>query len=371
MTTEDKQKRLSQIEEAIAKITNKEANLYFMIVDTKGNPNGAVEYVYSLAYGMKEEGYNVTMLHQEKEFIGVGEWLGKKYADLPHKNVETENVEISVSDFLFIPEFLSSVLGQIKKIPCKKIGILCNKLYLTDVFPFQGSWTNLDVRDIITSTEHNKEFLNVNFPDVKVHVIPPVMMPCFRQVEGKLQKPTVNAIIKSPTDLNYIVKTFVWKYPKYAWVSFKDLRGFPQETMSDMLRDSAITIWVDRDTNFGYPVVESVKCGSITVALVPNEPKAWMIDKEDDGALTKSVLWATTLDEIVDLVAAIIDKWVRDDVPAGVYENQKQLAESYSGEEFEYNIKNILIRDIIDKRSEALKEVYGQLSAAEVEDSKE
>lgn len=370
MTEQQKTERLNEIKGAIEKIENKKCNMYFMVADSKGMPNGAIEYVYSLAYGLKEAGYNVTMLHQEKEFIGVGEWLGPKYDELPHKNVELDNVMISTSDFVFIPDFFTSVLGQLKKIHCKKVPILCNKFYLTDVLPFTANWQNLDVRDVITNTDANKDFLERYFPGLKVHVVNPVISACFRTVEGKLQKPTVNVIAKTPSELNYITKTFYWKYPSYRWVSFKDLRGFPQEVMSDMLRDSAVTVWADRESNFGYPAVEAVKCGTLVVGLIPNEPKEWMIQGKDDRVLTDNILWAETLDDVCDLVAAIIDKWLRNGVPANAYENQQPLAERYTAEEFTANIKNVLIKDIIDVRCNSFKEVYGQLSAVAV-DNKE
>ena len=66
------------------------------------------------------------MIHNEKDFIGVGDWLGEEYANLPHANVEKENVSISASDFLFIPEIFANVMMQTKKLPCKRVILVQN-----------------------------------------------------------------------------------------------------------------------------------------------------------------------------------------------------------------------------------------------------
>ena len=54
------------------------------MADTKGNASGSLAYIYELASGLQDMGYNVGMLHSEEDFVGVNEWLGEKYAELPH-----------------------------------------------------------------------------------------------------------------------------------------------------------------------------------------------------------------------------------------------------------------------------------------------
>ena len=94
----NKDEMLKVVEENIQKMENKDFNIFFFVIDTKGNPSGSLEYIYRTALTLKELGYKVSMLHQEEEFIGVREWLGDAPADLPHLNIEKENVEISACD---------------------------------------------------------------------------------------------------------------------------------------------------------------------------------------------------------------------------------------------------------------------------------
>ena len=100
----EENKRVKELEEAIEKIENKESNLYFFVYDTKGVPAGSLAYIYETALYLYEKGYNVKMVHAEKEdFVGVRSWLGDKYADLPHFNNGTDKLTVGPADFIFIP----------------------------------------------------------------------------------------------------------------------------------------------------------------------------------------------------------------------------------------------------------------------------
>ena len=98
-----KQEMLRIVDENISRLKNKDFNLYFFVLDTKGNPTSSLEYIYQTALVLHKKGYNVSLLHQENDFVGVRDWLGDEYANLPHLNIEKDNVEITPSDFIFIP----------------------------------------------------------------------------------------------------------------------------------------------------------------------------------------------------------------------------------------------------------------------------
>ena len=71
---------LNKIKEEIKKSEDKDFNVYFYVIDTKGVPSGSLLYIYKMADILREMGYKVTMLHNEKDFIGIGQWAEKKYA---------------------------------------------------------------------------------------------------------------------------------------------------------------------------------------------------------------------------------------------------------------------------------------------------
>ena len=76
-------KVIENIEKRFQKLIRKKTESSFFVIDTKGVPSGSLEYIYNLALILKEEGYDVSMLHTEEEFVGVGAWLDERYANLP------------------------------------------------------------------------------------------------------------------------------------------------------------------------------------------------------------------------------------------------------------------------------------------------
>lgn len=346
-----KDEMLRIVEENISRLENKDFNLYFFVLDTKGNPSSSLEYIYQTAFVLKNKGYNVTLLHQEKDFIGVGEWLGEKYANLPHLNIEQDNVEITPSDFIFIPEIFSNVMMQTKKLPCKRVVIIQNYNHITEFMPVSQTYDNLNITDAIITTKIQEKKVKDLFPTVRTHIVSPSIKKMFR--ENILPKKLiVNVVCKDQSIVNQIIKPFYWKNDLYKWVTFRDLRGVTQEVFAEALRESAFTIWVDDTTNFGYTLLEALRCGGLVLAKVPNNPSDWMFDGED---LTKSVLWFDNVDEIPEIIASLVRTWTLDKVPTEVYEEQRKFNTLYSEETQEKEIENVYIKGLIERRLNEFK----------------
>lgn len=321
---------IPRIQSEIEKINKKENNIYFFVIDTKGNPSGSLEYIYKLAKILKQEEYNVTMLYQEDEFVGVRDWLGDEYADLPHEDISKENVSVSPSDILFIPELFSNIMTQTKKLPCKRIVILQNYDYILEQMPMSVQWGDLGIMEAITNTDVNADLVKDIFPYVKTTTIDPYIDGIFGQT-NEPKKLIVNIIAKDQRDINRIIKPFYWKYPLYKWVSFRDLRGFPKETFAKCLRESVITIWADETTNFGYSALEALKCGNIVLAKTPQQEQKWMVEK-DSLNLKNCCVWFDSFHEIHKMIASVIRSWITDNVPNVLEENSKEVLSLYSEE---------------------------------------
>lgn len=347
-----KTEMLRIVEENITRLKDKDFNLYFFVLDTKGNPTSSLEYIYQTAYVLKNKGYNVTLLHQEKDFVGVGDWLGEEYANLLHANIETDNVEITPSDFLFIPEIFANVMMQTKKLPCKRVVLVQNYTHITEFMPVSQTYENLNITDVITTTKVQEVKIKELFPTVRTHIVSPSIKKIFRKnVEPK--KLIVNVISKDQSITNQIVKPFYWRNDLYKWVSFRDLRGVTQEVFADALREAAITIWVDDVTNFGYTLLESLRCGGVVLAKVPNTPSDWMIE---NGELTNSILWFDHVDEIPNLVSLLVRSWTLDNIPDAVYENQSKFDELYSEETQANEIEEVYVKGLIERRLKEFEE---------------
>lgn len=347
----------TRIEEQISKIDNKDFTLYFYVIDTKGVPSGSLSYIYDIAFGLKEMGYNVGMMHNEEEFIGVEEWLGKEYAELPHFNVVKSSIDVSPSDILFIPEVYSNVMTATKKLPCLRVAILQSFDRLTEFIPFGAAWGDLGILKAITTTEANANRLKTYFPYVNVDVISPKISTVFTNDEG-MKKLIVNVVTKESSDVNKIVKPFFWQYPMYKWVAFRDLRGLSKEEFSKALQEAAITVWVDDSTDFGYVPLEAMKCGSIVVGKVPNVMPEWMIDDDEttDGNLTNSGIWVENLASLPSVIASVIRTWTMDEIPEEIYESSKELTSKYTNSKQLQDIKKTIVDGLINgRRSEFVK----------------
>lgn len=347
-----KSEMLNIVNENISRIENKDFNLYFFVIDTKGNPTSTLEYIYQTAYVLKNKGYKVTILHQDKDFIGVGDWLGSEYAELPHANIETDNVEITPSDFIFIPEIFANVMMQTKKLPCKRVVIIQNYNHITEFMPVSQTFENLNITDAIVTTANQENIIKEWFPTVRTHIVSPSVKSKFKN-DNKNKKMIINVISKDQSIVNQIVKPFYWKNPLYKWVSFRDLRGLNQDVFAEALREAAITIWVDDTTNFGLTLLESLRSGGLVLAKTPNNPSDWMIE---NNYLTQSVLWFNNIDDISHMLASAVRSWTMDAIPEDVYIEQNKFNNLYSEETQEKEIEQVYINGLINRRLNEFKE---------------
>ena len=159
---------LKNIGEAIDKIKNKECKIVFLSPDTKGTARASVAYIYRQAMTLKNNGYNVSILHEKNDYKligdengnGVGDWLGEEYAKLPHASIESQNLNISPADFIIIPEIFANIMDQVKGFPCKKVVFSQSYDYLLELLQIGKRW-NVDYgfNDVITTSEKHSEFV--------------------------------------------------------------------------------------------------------------------------------------------------------------------------------------------------------------------
>lgn len=367
---------VQRIETEIGKLKDKSFKVLFYVPDAKNNATGYISYIYQMALTLQQLGYNVKMLYQldneytaeelkkldlenqpiddNRIFVGVTESLGEKYATLEHANIQNEELEVSPSDFLIIPEVYSSVMNQTKKLSCKRIVLTQNYNYLTDFIQVGVSWANFGITDTITSCLNQAELVNSVFPYVKTKVLTPYI-PSYFYEGNEPKKLIVNIITKSQKDANKIIKPFYWKYPMYKWVSFRDLRSYPREMFADYLREGAITIWVDSDTQFGYAPLEAIKSGNIVIGKIPELIPEWMLS-EDKTQLLDNGIWFNDINSVHKIIADVIRTWINDDIPSEITDTMKETAKKYSFDEYKLNLNN-LINSYIDERVKEFEEV--------------
>lgn len=368
-----------RINEAIKNCENNKFKLFFFIVDCKNIPNSNMLYIYNIAKTLYESGYDVNMLYQmdneystyqlkelerkdkfidnNRVFVGVREWLGDAYADIPHINISKNNWSVSPSDFLFIPEAFSSLMYQTYKYkaPCRRYVILQNYSYVTDFIPLGVEWKDYGIFDAICSTEKQSEMIKNVFPYMRTRILNPCISDCFRESITP-QKLYINIIAKNQSDVGELIRTFYWKYPVYKFISFKDVRNLSREAYADTLKNGAITVWIDNDTPFGYSALESMRCNNIVIGKIPEMIPEWM---QDEKGIINNGFWSYDKQSLPDILAKVISTWMQDEIPQELKDCMSVTNTKYTEKSWRENV-DMLFKDIINERINEFKLIREQ-----------
>lgn len=328
MTNEKNQ----QILETIKKVENKDFNIYFFVLDSKGNPIGELIYIYEHAKVLRENGFNAVILTEKNDYTGVGDWLGEEYMQIPHVSVESQTLKVGPQDFLIIPEIFANVMDQAKSMPCKRIVFCQSYDYILEILNLGARWSDYGIKDCLTTTEKQKQHIMELFPNTNVDVIP-LGIPEYFKVNEKPQKPIVSLSCRDPRDTSKIVKSFYLKYPQYKWVTFRDMKGLPRKSFADILSESCLAVWVDPISGFGTFPIEAMKCGVPVIGRVPHMVPEWMEQSNGENqekTLKENGIWTYDTVRIPDLIATFIRLWLEDNIPNDVYEKVKDTHENYT-----------------------------------------
>lgn len=374
---------IQRVEEAIRQLKDNESVLNFFVVDCNNTPNGDMFYIYHLAKTLHEKGFKVQMLYQleneytdgelyqlerknqainpERVFGGVGQWLGEDYANLPHLNISTQDWSVKPSDFLFIPEALSSFMVQTfkHKLPCKRYVLVHNFDYVTDFIPFGSEWKHYGIFDAVVNTKRQEKLIKSVFPYINTTVLPPCILPVFRKpVEPK--KLVVNIVAKHQSDVNKIIKQFYWKYPVYKFISFRDIRLFSTEKLAEMLKEAPITVWVDDNSPFGYTALAAMRSGSFLIGKIPQVMPDWITN--EDGSIKNNAIWVYDTNVIPDMLNKAITCWLNGKEEEFSTPDIDATNKLYTPEIWSENVEKF-IRNVFQTRIDEFSDVLTTLKA--------
>ena len=353
---------IERIKKELEKFEEKNFNIWFYTIDTKGVPSGSLLYIYKIAYGLRELGYNASILYSDKEFVGIDGWAEKKYAEIPHHKIESTQTKtlidgkpfvVAPSDFLVIPEIYTDIISQTRNLPCKRIILFQNDEYFTRFIPLGVNPYEYRVTDAIVNTENSAQWLKENLPHIKTNLINPGVSSTLFRKPDKPRKLIVNIVSKDGNDTSRFIKPFMWKYPKFRWVTFTTLGNLPQEMFANALREGIVTIWIDDDSSFGYSALEALKTGSIVIGKIPNKLADWM--KNGDEGLTDSVIWFEDYSSVPDLLAQVIALYLKDEIPEELYKAIDGVTDKHNKEIMLNDIKKVFVDGFFVERVNGLK----------------
>ena len=332
---------------SIEVLKNKQARIYFLTQDTKGNAKASVRFIYQVAKTLKDAGFNPIILHEKNDYAGVAKWLGEEYMNIPHRVIEGQNLEISPEDFLIVPEIFGFMMEQVKQLPCAKVVLAQSYAYIVETLQPGQNWAQYGFFKCLTTTNSQKEDTERVMRQSRFDVIKPYISEKFYP-KSQPPMPIVAVHTKEQSDAINIIKTFYLKFPQYRWFTFRDLRGLTEVEFSNSLRDCFVSVWIDDESGFGTFPLESMKSNVPVIGKVPNLPAEWMT--EDNG------IWITDKTLFADVIADFIQNWLEDNIKPEMYEEMKKTADKYSDkQEFESSVTT-LFESFLTNRANSFEE---------------
>ena len=310
-----------KVKQSIQILRDKQARIYFLVQDTKGNARASVRYIYQMAKTLKDNGFNPIILHEKADYAGVVAWLDEEYMSIPHKAIEGQNLEISPEDFLVIPEVFGFVMDQVKQLPCAKIVLTQQYAHMLETLQPGQSWNQFGFMKCITTTNKQKEYIERVMRQASFDIVEPYITDSF-EPKSLPAMPIIGVHTKEQTDAVNLIKTFYLKFPQYRWFTFRDLRGLSEKEFANSLKDCFLSVWVDDHTGFGTFPLESMKSNVPVIGKVPTMAPEWM--NEDNG------IWITDQTLLADVVADFIQNWLEDNIKPEMYDEMKKTADKFS-----------------------------------------
>jgi glycosyltransferase involved in cell wall biosynthesis len=340
--------QLQQIDAAISKLADKDFGLYFFTMDTKGNPVAGIANIYEHVKILNELGYKASILHEfdnyklrgDAEGMGVADWLGEEYAELPHTSIQAQQLNVGPQDIIFVPEVFANVMEQVSQFPCKKVVFCQSHEYALELLGVGRRWSDFGFNDALVTSDRQGNYIRSLFPTIKTHTIP-ISIPEYFSSNEKPKQPIVTIVSRNQTDTSKIAKQFYLQYPIYQFVTFEELKN------------SCLAVWVDDLAGFGTFPLEAMECDTPVIGKIPNTIPEWMEKSSQDGVseLNNHGVWTNTTNNIPELIATYLKVWLEDTVPADLVNSMKESKGKYTR----------------DKQVSSIESVYGELVAKRIE----
>lgn len=336
-----------KVKQSIQTLRDKQARIYLLVQDTKGNARASVRYMYQMGKTLKDNGFNPIILHEKADYAGVIAWLDESYMELPHRAIEGQNLEISPEDFLVIPEVFGYVMDQVKQLPCAKIVLTQSYSYMLETLQPGQTWAQFGFMKCITTNNKQKEYIERVMRNCSFDILEPYISEVFEPKQLPAM-PIIGIHTKDQSDAVNLIKTFYLKFPQYRWFTFRDLRGLSELEFANSLKECFVSVWVDNESGFGTFPLESMKSNVPVIGKIPNLPPTWM--NEENG------IWITDQTLLADIVADFIQNWLEDNIKPEIYDEMKKTSEQFSDKQkFESSVVS-LFEGYLNTRAEAFEQ---------------
>jgi hypothetical protein len=135
------------------------------------------------------------------------------------------------------------------------------------------------------------------------------------------------------------------------------MKNISQTDFSKFLKESFVSVWVDRESGFGTFPIESTISNTPVIGVVPNLKPDWM--NENNG------IWTYSFNEIIDVLANFAQNWLEDNINEELYTKMSETGEKYQNKEsFDNKIESLFV-DYFNVRKEMFSQQLEKIKITE------
>lgn len=350
------------IETAIENLGNKDFTFYFFVVDSKDIPNGSMFHSYQLAKALQDGGYNVKMLYQldlttakslkeegkiseedMPKFVGVGEWLGSEYSDIPHINIAEVETKFTPSDIVIVPDQITSFLVAMREnnIVSRCYILVNNTQNLLSALEIGDNLEDYTVDGFITTNSKISDELNVVYPNIKSFYCPIQYNTKVESISKDIKELELVIGVYSSNEryVKSLVNTFYALNPEYRFITFSMLRMLNHQEYKEQLSKNAIFVWEDGETLNGVSLKEALSTNSFVFAVNPRCGIEYILEHSTEQEISQEVILVETPVHAAKMLGMIVNAILTKPDFDNINKLMNARSEKYKG--FGFNVQEI------------------------------
>jgi hypothetical protein len=278
-----------------------------------------VKVIYEHVSILKNLGYNAQIIHEVKGY--KPNWLisdTKKNIEPIYLSEKTSKGTFTKPSFIFSPTdtvivpdgFWSVMQGFSDTKTLHKVVMAFGYGGLATAEP-GTSWSALGFTDVICMSEKIKEDYSKIWPELNYHTTGYIIDEVeFTPIAKSDIQPTISLSCRSREDAQSLINIFYGRYPFLDMFQFKVLKRLDTRTYAEVLRNSAINIFIDEKAGHPAPPLEGI-AASVPTLAVYGRGMEHLINQ-------KGIIWCETNDlfAVVENLGHFCLNWLENNVEA-------------------------------------------------------